>query len=254
MAGESIRAIERAFNILDVFSDEAPTLSLSEISTLVDLPMTTVFRILQTLENRGVVSKSNDGMYQLGLVFLKYERVLIKSLNIRNQAREVMQELRDKSQETVNLYIERGMKRVCIANLEYGTSRLSYKVAIGDVLPLHLGASGKVILANKPQGYWQSYYEKYQEDINLRVAPNYKKFKMLLEKIMADGYDVSAGEREPGINSISAPIKNHEGMLIGALTITGPNIRISNDRVESFKKMLMEGAREISANMGFVDE
>ena len=77
---------------------------------------------------------------------------------------------------------------------------------------------------------------------------------MLLEKIMADGYDVSAGEREPGINSISAPIKNHEGMLIGALTITGPNIRISNDRVESFKKMLMEGAREISANMGFVDE
>lgn len=248
---DSIRAIERAFNVLDVFTDEYPNLNLSEISTLVDLPTTTVFQILQTLENIGVVNKNADNTYQLGLVFLKYERVLVKTLNVRSQAREVMKRLSSESHETVNLFVERDMRRVCIASKEYGSSRLTYKVSLGDVLPLHLGASGKIILANQTQDYWQEYYAAYKEDIEMRLASSYEVFKKQLEAIMEQGYAQTFGERERGLNSVSAPIKNHKGVVVGALTITGPDIRVDIGKIEEFKKLVLDGAREISINMGF---
>lgn len=251
MSTDSIRAIERAFNVLDAFTDEYPVLTLSEISMKVDLPTTTVFRILQTLETRSIIDKNLDGRYQLGLIFLKYERILLKTLDVRSQAREVMKHLSEQAQETVNLFVERDMKRVCIASLEYGTSRLTYKVSLGDVLPLHLGASGRVILANQTQDYWLNYYAKYQEDIELRIAKNYQEFKEQLESVWVQGYAQTFGERERGLNSASAPIRNHKGIVVGALTVTGPDTRVSGEKIEAFKVLVIDGAAAISTNMGF---
>lgn len=246
---ESVRAIDRAFDILAVFNNQQPTLTLHEISQKVGLANTTVFRILQTMERRGYVFKNLNGTYQLGLAILGLNQVVLKNLQLRDQAYPFMLSLRDAAQETVNLFVLRNKRRVCIESVD-GPYQLNYRARIGDVLPLHLGASGKAILANQLDGFIREYLAELTENSPGKPIIDQQLFMTQMEQIRTQGYAYSNGEREIGLASISAPIRNHERQTIAAITVSGPEVRINGDKIKILADLAINAAREISRTIG----
>lgn len=246
---ESVRAIDRAFDILAVFNNQQPMLTLHEISKKVGLANTTVFRILQTMERRGYVFKNSNGTYQLGLAILGLNQILLKNLQLRDQAYPIMLALRDAAQETVNLFILRNKRRICIESVD-GPYQLNYRARIGDVLPLHLGASGKAILANQPDRFIQEYLDELTELSQGKQTLDHQGFRVQMEKIRTQGFAYSNGEREIGLASISAPIRNHENIAIAAITVSGPEVRINGDKINSLADLTKKAALEISKTIG----
>jgi DNA-binding IclR family transcriptional regulator len=159
--------------------------------------------------------------------------------------------LRDASGETVNLYILRNRKRVCIEQVE-GSHLIKRYAAIGDELPLHCGASGKLLLAFQPE----SEIDRVIEETGLK--PWTEKsitdpvlLKKNLENIRNQGYAFTKGERETGAASIAAPIRNHTGNVVAAVTISGPDSRFTPENVERYITLVTEAARKISKNLGY---
>jgi len=244
-----VRSVERAFDILEVFADDKSVLALNDISRKLKMANTTAFRLLQTLEKRGFVFKDSRGMYHLGLAILGLHNVLMKSLDLRAQALPFMRDLRNQAEETVNLFILRNMRRVCVESVD-GPFQLKYSASIGDVLPLHIGASGKIILANQSASYIDDYLQNVAKDPLMKQIEDQDAFVRSLAQISNQGCSYSHGEREAGLCSISAPIRNHEGQVIAAITISGPEIRIYGERIQKLADLVMGVALDISRTIG----
>lgn len=250
---ETVRAVDRALDILMAFTKEKPKLNLVEISEKVSLPKTTVFRIIQSLQNKGFVYfEEESGKYQLGLTILGLTNVVLKSTDLRQKAYPVMRRLRDECGETINLFILRNLKRVCIESVT-GPNLLQMQASIGDQLPLYLGASGKVILAYQPEAVIQKVCEETGlRPYTINSIRNCRELFTELERIRSQGYALSNGEREIGICSISAPIWNYKGEVEGAVSISGPETRMTHSRHGQLIKLVTEAAKEISAAIGGV--
>ncbi|NPV44413.1 MAG: IclR family transcriptional regulator [Firmicutes bacterium] len=249
---ETVRAVERALDILLSFSKDEPCLSLPEICKKIGLPKSTVYRLISTLQLKGFIEQNEiNGKYQPGTKLISISNILLKNMDLRKIAFPVMCGLRDASGETVNLYILRNRKRVCIEQVE-GSHLIKRYAAIGDELPLHCGASGKLLLAFQPE----SEIDRVIEETGLK--PWTEKsitdpvlLKKNLENIRNQGYAFTKGERETGAASIAAPIRNHTGNVVAAVTISGPDSRFTPENAERYITLVTEAARKISKNLGY---
>jgi IclR family KDG regulon transcriptional repressor len=249
---DNVRSVEKAIEILLAFSEEKPQLSLLEICGLTNMPKSTVYRLITTMEGRGFIEHNIvSGKYQPGSPLLKLANIVLKNYDLKEIALPVMNELRDLTGETINLYAKRGLDRVCIAQAE-GFHYLRRSSAIGDVLPLYCGASGKLLLAYQNEDE----IEKVVKNTGLRAwtentISDLNLFRKELRLIRKQGYAYSHGEREVGVSSFAAPIKNHNGQLIAALSISGPDARFVGEDVIHYKNLVINGALKISSNLGY---
>jgi len=249
---ETVRSVEKALDIILAFSEDKAQLSLPEICKIIDMPKSTVYRLLSTLEYRGFIEHSPmTGKYQLSTRFIKLSSIALKNYDLKESALPVMTQLRDRTGETINLYAKRGLERVCIDQVE-GFHNLRRFSAIGDVLPLYCGASGKLLLAYQTE----EEIERIIQETGLKswtqnTITDYGRIRQELANIRDQGYAFSSGEREVGVTSVAAPIKNHAGVVVAALSISGPDARFNEENVMNYKNLVIEGAAIISQNLGY---
>lgn len=232
---ESVRAVERALELLESFSAERQEIGLSELSRKLTLPKATTLRIARTLEKKGYLYQdSKSSMYRLGARVLPLGQVFLKDLNYCEVALPYMQALRDRTEEAVTLYIAvSDVERMCVQRVN-SKHVLRQVVAIGDVLPMGRGSAGKLLLA-------------YQGDNGKKNGVDEKE----LERILHAGYAVSADERSQGLYSISAPIFDHQAKVIASLTLSGPIFRLDENNMEYFSRKVVAVAKEISCQLGW---
>jgi len=239
---QSVRAVERALQLLNCFSFDKKELTLGELSSGSGLPKPTVFRLLVPLEASGFIEKdARTQTYRLGIAVFQLGQIVQASLELRRVALPVMEELGEKTGETINLNIVRGRERVCIEKVD-GKHDLRRFVELGKGLPLYGGASGKLLLAFLP--------DRQRREILADVGPSAGLAEQL-EQIRQTGYAVSHDERVLGAAAVSAPILDHEGKLLAGLTISGASVRFTPDKVADFVELAVWGAKKISAAMGF---
>lgn len=244
----AIRSVQRAIDVLNCFSWEKKELGLIEIATLIDLPKSTTFRLVQTLTKNGLLKRdARTGRYLLGTKLYYFGNIVKDSMELRCLAGPVMAEIRDETRETVNLYVLEGTRRVCIEQVEspLGLRRM---VRIGEQFPLWVGASGKLLLAYMDPGGREKVIREA-----LAVSSNLNPDELLrqLPEIRQRQYSVSHGEREQGASSVAAPIFNAEGKVEAALAISGVSARFGRDEVERFIRVVKKGAGKISAELGY---
>lgn len=240
----TVRAVERALDILMCFT-KASDLGLTEISSQIGLHKSTVHRLMTTLEEKGfVIRDSATEKYRLGLRIWELSAHLSHSDNPAVLLLPQMELLRDRLGETVSLYLLDGTERLRIQAVQ--SSQAIRRVAsVGARLPLYVGASSKVLVAfadsttmqtilNSPD--WPSLVDR--ED-----------YVRQLEEIRAKGYATSYEEREPGAAAVSAPIFNHSGTAVAALSVSGPVSRLSPQTLVEFGPVLIEAAREMGMMM-----
>lgn len=235
----TVRSVERALAILESFSKQRSTLSLAQIAQIVDLPTTTVLRLLNTLESKGFILKdSSTGLYSLGWKIAKIGSNAFAGLDICNVAYPFIEQLHAQYNESFGLYVARGYNRYCVARID-STHSFRQCVNIGSSRPLDTGAAGHVLLA----------YGDSPEVLELRKTSKFATPAVLAE-VRESGYSCSFGEHIPGITSVAAPIFNANNAIEAALIVTGPAIRIDKN-IPEFASVLKEKAAAISSALGY---
>lgn len=248
----TIQAVDRALDVLLLFAErsadfehEGRGLGVTQIAERLDLPKSTVHRILSTLEARGFCRQDpHTGRYHLGLKALELAGAYLAQSDLGSAAYPEMCRLRDQVEETVTLYVRDGTDRVRVQKAEgrHGVRRV---VGLGQRLPLHLGAASKVLLA------WLPDYERERVLGSMRLPLDFDLagLKAAILETRRRGWASSAEEREEGVASVAAPIIDRSGHVVAALAISGPVQRFDGPAVERYAQAALETARNIGMRL-----
>jgi IclR family KDG regulon transcriptional repressor len=243
---ESIRAVERALDVLLCFTMQTPELNMTQISEMVGMHKSTVHRLLATLEKRKFVKRDPvSGIYRPGIRLLQMAYLTLEDINIREIALPYMSKLVEQYRETVDLAILDESDVVFVDAIE-SPQRVKLAASPGQRLPAFSTASGKAILAFLP--------EEEAKAIRKQNNHQYKPFRVLsqtaffedLENTRKRGYSIDVEELEEGIHAIGAPIMGVKGIPIASLAVAGPAFRLTQELMDTIGLDLVKIANEIS--------
>ena len=235
---DGVRSVQRALSLLTLFDEEHPARTARELVGIAELPKTTVLRLIQTLERSGYLYSRPDGRICLGPRLIRLSRAVDLVWRLPVAVDATMEQLCERSRETVNLYVLEGQWRVCAAQKQ-GPQSIRYVVAVGTRLPLWGGASAKVLLAGAPTELMDLALAHSDKD------PNYRAWLMHeLQRVRQTGVAISHGERERGSSSVAAPIRAGD-RTVAALAISGPTLRFTDVRVHQFAELLKNATRDM---------
>lgn len=243
MAQENtVRAVERALQILNCFAGGKESFTLMEIARAINLSPSTTLRIIGTLEKDNYIYRSPDSMrYFLGFKLAQISHVGFANLDVCKVAHPQLERLAELFGESTGLYVRKGERRICVDCIE-GTRSLRSVVQIGNSAPLIRGAAGRILLSSLPDAEIEALIQK-DPCVTLETILN----------IRAAGYAVSHGEREAGVASIAAPICDSTKKAIAAIFITGPEPRFDESFVQRMIPELVAAAKAVSLAMGSTD-
>lgn len=244
----SVPGLERGLRILSEFSRHTPTLTAPELAKRLDVPRTTVFRLLVTLENLGFVERAKNGRdFQLGTAVLKLGFEYLASLSLTELSRPILEHLRDELGFSANLVIRDGRDIVYIQKVA-SSSLFTSSVHIGTRLPAHATVLGRVLLSNHSFHELQDLYpEEKLHSHGPHTPPTVKDLYQLLLTDRERGYVLEEGFFESNISTIAAPVFNENNEVTAALGVTIPLVQIPPaDKAHVIDKV-RAAARELSA-------
>lgn len=245
----NVRSIQRAMDILLCFNWYERELTLTQISEKVDLAKSTVSRILSTLESQNFLLRDErSGGYKLGANLYYLGTMAKESMDLRKIAYPIMLELKESTEETINLYLLDGLERVCFDQVE-SPHIIKQTVKIGEKFPLWDGATGKIILAHLDKSIWQEMIN-HLRPLTDQTIVDPDKFIESLIKYRQDGVAISVGEKNYDIGCAAAPIFDSSGKVIGCISISGPSSRFP-DITDQYSHLVMDGANRISEQLGY---
>ena len=242
----AVRSVARAIDILLVL--QHGTNSLGWIAERAGLSKPTAHRLLATLSyGQLVIQDPVTNKYLLGPGCIGIADAVMRGLGgLGPTAAATLEQLSHDSRESSALHIRTGIQRICV---EQSTSPqpVRYTARVGASNPLHTGAMGKILLAFTDPNDLSDLLDRLplsastDTTITDRIA-----LEEALEQIRTDGYAVSRGEHAVGVASISAPILRNDGVGLAALSILGPNERLSNSKMQELLPVLLAGSRDIT--------
>lgn len=246
---KTVRSVERAMAILFLVARSDQPLRLSEIGRSVDLDKATSLRLLNTLEAHGLIQQEPTSRR-----FLLGPRVgeLINSWrsDLRNLCRPQLERLLHLTHETVCLSAPRGLDRVIIEALP-AMHELRIQPSIGSMMPIHVGATGKVMVAFMQKEDIERIIEfSGLKPVSPQSVTDPETFLRDLAKIRRQGYAVSVGEGLEGGSAVAAPVFDRDGRVVAAVSVRGPDIRMPKSRITQLVPLVVEAATRMSRELG----
>lgn len=250
---QKTNSVEKALQVLTAFSAQRPVWGVRELSGHLGFSPATVQRLLQSLKGYGFVDQdAGTRQYRLGNVYYNFLHTLQSTLPVTRAAVPFMKRLASVTQETVHLNVIDAMDRICVDTLE-SLQNLKASMPIGSRSPLYAGASSKCLLAFAAEDFVTAYLDQANLlPITANTISEKADLSRELARIRTAGYAASLGERNPGLGSLSAPVFNHRGLLMAALSLAIPEIRFQDDAHRDFcLQNLLANARALSQVMGY---
>lgn len=253
--GSYVRSLAKALEVIDLLANSNEDMRLGEIAKRLQLPKSTVYGILNTLRDKGYVDQSPfDGRYRLGVRLFEVGSSVARRWDVYVVAGPFIQKLLEEFGETVHLVM---LDKGEVLYIDKRETRQSLRIVsqVGMRLPAHCTGVGKVLLAHLPE----SEVRRIVAEKGLKVyTPNtissLPRLLSELEKIREQGYAVDNEEIMQGLRCVAAPVRNHEGRVIAAISISGPVSRISGERFTQAVNLVTETAGNISRALGFRDQ
>jgi IclR family KDG regulon transcriptional repressor len=249
---QSVRAVDRALDILLCFSREEPTRSLTQIAESVHMSKTTVHRLLTTLENKRFITRDkNTGLYRLGFRFIEMASLVLQGVELHRWAHPYLQRLSLEYGETVDLSILDGSHVMYLEVIE-SPQRVKLAAAVGQRLPAYNTASGKALLAYLPE-------ELVRKILAENLADHSDGSPITVEDMLSDlrvtaerGYAIAEQEYEDDINAVAAPIFDADKHPIASIAIVGPSFRLTKDRLPTLGESIRKMTQLISSEVGLL--
>lgn len=237
-------------DILNLFIDHTE-LSFQEIIELSEIPKTSVYRMLKSLEEMEFLEKGSDAKYRLGMLFLKFGHLVSMRLDVRKIAYPIMKELHNDTNEAVNLVIRDNDEAIYIEKIDI-KQKVRLYTAIGRKSPLYAGACPRAILSFLPEHEIKEYIDSVElKSFAMGTITDKEK---LYEKIWQEreqGFTISHSELENYTSAVAAPIFDHKGEVVAGMSIAGLEANYKGDNIEIFVNKLKKATGEISRQLGY---
>jgi IclR family KDG regulon transcriptional repressor len=246
----SLKSIGRLVAVLDCFSSDRQNWQLTELSEHLGWPKPTTHHYLKALESFGLLYRSSeDKTFRLGYKLYMWGSLAAEVMPLREIARPIMQELKEKTDELVLLMIYHNQEVVCIEKIDTEKC-LRVALEVGRRQAPHASSSCRVIMAYLPEEEIQSIiHNKGLPKICKNTITEPDKLLAELAKVRAMGYAHSHEEVDPDVRGISAPIFDHNGGIIAGISVLGPIYRLTEDLIEPYAELVKGAARKISERL-----
>jgi DNA-binding IclR family transcriptional regulator len=252
---ESERLVDvvlKATSILDCFLCGQPELSLNEISQKTGMYKSRILRLCGSLVNQGYLITMARSKFKLGPKLMRLGKIYERSSTLVSLARPVLLDLALLTGESVKLFAVEGMGRICLAR-ELGSSRLQYVVGEGELLPLHLGAGGKVLLAYASDDFRQKILDMALERNSPKLIVSRDRLQKELATIRMQGYSITKNELSSAVCGIAAPVFDHTDAVCASLTVAGAIQLFTVKRTRVMLRHTIAAAHKLSRLLGHMD-
>lgn len=253
MTSKSFASVEKVLNILGLYDLETPEFSAQEICTRLSMPLSSTHKYLDILLRRRLLSRNTaTKKYRLGPMVFRLGQVFSKTFDFLDLAKPHLESLAEDSSETVLLTIVEGWEATCVDKVE-PQRLIKFSLELGRRLPLHAGASSRILLAFQEEPFIEEYIRTQRLELlsdNTITEPDRLGFE--LARIREQGFAVSDSEVDSGAKAVSAPIFDAKGMLTAGLTIAGPSERMDEAKTVHLVSAAKRTAQEISRALGFL--
>ncbi len=224
-APEGVASVERALCLLGAFDAQTRSVGLTELAERVGLPKSTVLRLMGSLVAYGYVRMTPDGRYQLGPSVLRLAAVYQKTVQPEDVIRPVLERLSATSGESASLNIREGELQVCLYRID-SAHALRDHIRAGECFPLDRGCSAQVLRAASGEAGAR------------------------FDRIRAEVAVATHGELFPGTSGVAVPVFGMNQVPVGALILSGPTSRFTDQAVTRMKKLLVEAGASLTRQLG----
>ena len=245
-----VPAVDRVMAVLAILEQRADGTSIRDLVDALQLPRTTVYRVLNSLEIHGMVRRSVDGTYTLGPRLLSLAARVVRDEghnDLANLATPHMRRISSTLRQSVKLSVVDGDSALVIAT-SASVDAFSLNVAPGQRVPLHAGAAGKVLLAHLPPAELQAYLDSDLASYTHNTIVDSARLRAELEQVLERGWADDQGEYTPNVEAYAAAITDHAGATKAALSIAFLSGLSLRER-EMIRSSVITGAGAISADL-----
>ena len=247
-----IKVLNKSFSILEILLKQGSSMNMTEFSEKLGFYPSTIHRILDTLKHLGYVEQDpHTQKYQLGLKALELGMAKLHQMDLVREATPYLKELVDQGNETVHLgVLEEG--EVLYLAKEESSQTIRMCSYVGKRAPVHCTALGKVLLSYLPEEERKKILEQKELlRFTEKTIIDEKKLKKELDKIKKQGFALDLEEHEKDVCCIAAPIRNYQGEIIAAISISSPVYRIDIKKENYLKEALIRITKKISERLGY---
>lgn len=244
-----VQSVDRAITILEILArtDEA---GVTEVARELGVHKSTAFRLIGTLEARGLVEQSDDrGKYRIGMGLVRMAGTSAARTDIVRAARPVCQQLAAATGETINIAVLIGSAALYLDQIA-GEAALQPHNWVGQRIPLHATSNGKVLMAHLDPRLVDGFLSRL-EPYTSRTITRRATLNRQLAEIRDLGYATAVDELEEGLSAVAAPVRDAHGEVIAALSVSGSTYRMDAATMSATVEPLIAAATEVSFAMGW---
>ncbi len=247
-----VQVLDRVFTILNALAEDGTELGLAELAGKLRLHKSTVHRLLMTLEwNRYVERNPSSAKYRLGWKLFELGMQAVARRDLFQLAPPVVQWLVAETGETAHLGILREGEVISVVNAE-SQQTVRTPSTVGRRAPAHCTSLGKAILAFLPRQQLVEFVRTHGlRSYTRNTITRLSLLESELRRTRTRGYAVDDEEREEGLRCIGAPVLDHTGQVVAAISIAGPAFRVNQNRLPALAASVMSAAARLSASLGY---
>jgi DNA-binding IclR family transcriptional regulator len=251
-----VQSVWRALDLLEAFPTYGPELGLTSIASYLKMNKATAHRLLATLEARGYVERTPDGRkYRLGVRAFELGAYFQRQVDVRRLALPFLTEMVEQTGEAAFLCIREGDEALCIERVEAEQVVNIFSLRVGGRQPLHCGAAPRALLADFNDQELEAYalrtgLPKFTEN----TLSTLEQLRQDVRQTRSQGYVVSLEDVTPGIRAVGAPIRDHSGRIVAAISLSGLAARFGPERIPELARILVANTERISRQIGYREE
>jgi DNA-binding IclR family transcriptional regulator len=247
-----IRAVDRSLTLLVVLAGAPAGMEASALARAAQLHVSTVFRILQTLKLRNFVVEAPGGLYKVGPRAFEVGTSFLRNTSLQSEGQQMVERLAAEVGETASMGILDSDEVLYLA-IAHGQRELGIQSNVGTRHPLYCTALGKVLMAGLSWPEARKLLSRIERNqMTENTIVDVGRLREELDKVAARGYALDAEERILGVRAVAAPVRDHSGRVVAAISAAGPAFRITGDNLEHLISRVPKLAAEYSKRLGYV--
>lgn len=244
-----VKSADRTLDLLEALANAGCILKSSEIATTLDIPKSSLFHLLGTLEERGYVIQSEPGLYCLGPSVTRLAQGRDAMSRIKPIIERLLDELCDTVNESCSFYIERD-DHVEVVVTRTGRQALTYTMQIGDRAPHYAVSAGKALLAQKDDAWLEAYIQRVRfERFTPKTIHSRARLLREIEQVRKEGMGFVNEEFTPGIIGFGAVLRQ-SGKTLGAINIALPSPRFTEAKASQVRHHLAVAVARAENQLG----
>ncbi|MFL5736106.1 MAG: IclR family transcriptional regulator [Actinomycetota bacterium] len=248
-----VQSVARAAGILELLAAESGDIGVTELGRRLGVHKATASRLLSTLAEHGLVERHPaTDKYRLGFGLIHLAGVAMAGLDLVQQARPILEDLAEKTSETVNLAVLDGDQVMHVDQIAGRRSVVSVSW-VGRRTPVHCTSNGKVLLAFASEAERDRLLAEPLERMTRNTVTDPAKLAKHLDDVRARGYAQTIEELEEGLNAVAAPVRGGNGDVIAAVSVAGPSFRMRPVELPRIARLTVDAANAISRRIGYVE-